>query len=195
MVQHLRKLISSFHKDHSNKPTATSPGIDTAPPMAIPTIKPAEPPKQKPGRPANSTYKRPKNLATFDFYRIFGCIWVTSKSNILSRIACECKWLSADRFSQNFYFLTSSSLSHKTSMFLLELSLGQEVFHWQPFLLQQLLVFFLSLPSSGWEVFHQRHDPLRLISFPTGLGCSHFPWFSSSVSLIGLGSFSSSSYQ
>ena len=45
-VQHLRKLINSFHKDHSDKSTATSPAIDTAPPMFRPTVKPAEPPKQ-----------------------------------------------------------------------------------------------------------------------------------------------------
>ena len=46
-VQHLKKLISSFHKDHSDKSTATSPAIDTAPPMARPTVKPTELPKQK----------------------------------------------------------------------------------------------------------------------------------------------------
>ena len=38
-VQHLRKLISSFHKDHPNKPTATSPSSDTAPPIARLTVK------------------------------------------------------------------------------------------------------------------------------------------------------------
>ena len=61
-VQHLRKLINSFHKDHPDKPTATSPAIDTAPPRARPAVKPTEPqaPKQKQGRPANSTNKRAK---------------------------------------------------------------------------------------------------------------------------------------
>ena len=59
-VQHLKKLISLFHKDHPDKPTATFPAIDTAPPMARPTIKPTGPPKQKQGRPANSTNKRAK---------------------------------------------------------------------------------------------------------------------------------------
>ena len=39
-VQHLRKQISSFHKDHSEKPTATSPPVNSAPPMAKPIIKP-----------------------------------------------------------------------------------------------------------------------------------------------------------
>ena len=59
-VQHLIKLISSFDKDHPDKPTATSPAIDTAPPMARPIAQPAEPPKQKQGRPANNTNKRAK---------------------------------------------------------------------------------------------------------------------------------------
>ena len=89
-VQHLRKLISSFHKNHPNKTTATSLAIDTAPPMARPTVKPAEPPKPKQRRPANSTNKRAKKWAAFDFYRVFGWIQVTFKSDILSRIARDC---------------------------------------------------------------------------------------------------------
>ena len=65
-VQHLRKLISSFHKDHPDKPTATSEAIDTAPPMARPTVKPIAKtatgaPKRKRGRPIGSTNKRAKN--------------------------------------------------------------------------------------------------------------------------------------
>ena len=55
-VQHLRKLISSFHKDHPDKPTATSPAIDTAPPIARPT----EPLKRKRGRPTGRAKKRTK---------------------------------------------------------------------------------------------------------------------------------------
>ena len=52
-VQHLRKLINLFHKDHPDKPTATSPTIDTAQLMARPTIRPtvksSKPPKWKQG--------------------------------------------------------------------------------------------------------------------------------------------------
>ena len=48
-VQHFRKLINSFHKDYLDKPTATSPAIDTTSPIARPTIRPTvksfEPPK------------------------------------------------------------------------------------------------------------------------------------------------------
>ena len=57
MVQHLRKLISSFHKDHLDKPTATSLAIETASPMTSPTVKLTGPLKQKRGQPANSTNK------------------------------------------------------------------------------------------------------------------------------------------
>ena len=44
-IQHLRKLISSFYKDHSGKPTATFPAINTAPPIARQIVK--LPAKQK----------------------------------------------------------------------------------------------------------------------------------------------------
>ena len=59
-IQHLRKLISSFYKDHPNKPTVTSPTIDTKPPIARLTVTPTKPLKQKRGRPTNSTNKRAK---------------------------------------------------------------------------------------------------------------------------------------
>ena len=42
-VQHLRKFINLFHKNHSDKPTATSPAINTAPPMARPTAMSTKP--------------------------------------------------------------------------------------------------------------------------------------------------------
>ena len=38
-VQHLRKLLSTFHKDHLRKPTATSTPINLALPMAKPSAK------------------------------------------------------------------------------------------------------------------------------------------------------------
>ena len=55
-VQHLRKLINSFHKDHHNKPTATFPAIDTASLMARPIVK--LPAKQKRGQPAKRRAKK-----------------------------------------------------------------------------------------------------------------------------------------
>ena len=59
-VQHLKKLISCFHKEHPEKPTATSPPINSAPPMARPTVRPP-PLKRKRGRPAGGASKRAKN--------------------------------------------------------------------------------------------------------------------------------------
>ena len=35
---HLRKMVSTFYKNHLEKPTATSADLDSAPPMAKPTI-------------------------------------------------------------------------------------------------------------------------------------------------------------
>ena len=48
-VQHLKTLISLFHKGHLDKPIATSSTINTALPMARPTVKYTEPPQQKRG--------------------------------------------------------------------------------------------------------------------------------------------------
>ena len=60
-VMHLRKMISAFHKDHPEKPTATSPPLDAAPPMAKPSVKPPVKlsAKRKRSRPIGST-KRAK---------------------------------------------------------------------------------------------------------------------------------------
>ena len=80
-IQHLKKPISLFYKDHPDKPIAIFETIDTALPMAKPTIKlAAKPtirpmaPKQKQGRlPGNSINKQAKkNWAAFGFYCIFG---------------------------------------------------------------------------------------------------------------------------
>ena len=59
-VQHLRKLINSFHKDHFDKPTATFLTIDTAPPMARPIVKPTESFKQKQEQLTRCAKKRTK---------------------------------------------------------------------------------------------------------------------------------------
>ncbi len=56
VVIHLRKLISTFHKEHLENPTATSLPLDSALPMARPMI-PKEL-KQKHGRPSKGANKR-----------------------------------------------------------------------------------------------------------------------------------------
>lgn len=59
VVQHLRKLISLFHKKHPDKPTATFKVIDIVLPMAKPIIRPIiKPTKWKQGRPAKNANKR-----------------------------------------------------------------------------------------------------------------------------------------
>ena len=65
-VQHLRKLISSFYKNHPKKPIAISPPVDFAPPMAKPTVKLARLiRKQKQSQPVNSANKWAKKNWTF----------------------------------------------------------------------------------------------------------------------------------
>ena len=56
-IQHLRRLVTAYHKDNPEKPTATSDPVDTAPPMARPSA-PPRPTAKKRGRPAGSTAKK-----------------------------------------------------------------------------------------------------------------------------------------
>ena len=60
-VMHLRKLINTFHKEHPEKPTATSPPLDSASPMARPTVPKEQQPKQKRSRPSKRANKRGRN--------------------------------------------------------------------------------------------------------------------------------------
>ena len=80
-VMHLWKMISTFHKDHPEKPTATSPPLDSAPPIAKPSVKPPVKPsmKQKWGRPIGSTkWVKKWDIGQWDFFfpvlvRLEGC--------------------------------------------------------------------------------------------------------------------------
>ena len=57
-VMHLRKMVTTFHKDHPEKLTATSAPLDSASPMAKPRTQ--LPPKRKRGRPTERATKRTK---------------------------------------------------------------------------------------------------------------------------------------
>ena len=59
-VIHLRKIVSTFHKDHPKKPTTTSALVDSAPPIARPTIKHTDLLKWKQERPIGCTKKYAK---------------------------------------------------------------------------------------------------------------------------------------
>ena len=56
-IQHLWRLVTAYHKDNPEKPTATSDPVDTAPPMARPSA-PPRPTAKKRGRPIGSTAKK-----------------------------------------------------------------------------------------------------------------------------------------
>ena len=192
-VQHLKKLISSFHKDHPDKPTAISKAIDTAPLMARPIIKPeAKPtvkptaPKRKRGRsPGKSTNKRvKKNWAAFDFYCVFGLFEV----RVIEALSLEVTWFPNQPTFRNRY--PSKFLSIKISI--------------------HRNFYLLNFYPSSFNLNLLRPTPLNcsfmhkasvfLLSTPTGLGgfsSMTFPptlstifRFSSSVP-TGLGGFSS----
>ena len=55
VIMHLQKMISTFHKDHPEKPTVISASLDSAPPIAKPTIQ--LPAKQKRVRPIKRAKK------------------------------------------------------------------------------------------------------------------------------------------
>ena len=57
-VMHLRKMVSTFYKDHPEKPTVTSAPLDSAPPMVKPMIQLSA--KRKQGQPTGRTTKRTK---------------------------------------------------------------------------------------------------------------------------------------
>ena len=124
--------------------------------MAKPTVKPTGPPKQKQGQPANSINKQAKkNWAAFEFYHVFRQIWIIphlTSSAALHMITCDCTWLHVTAYHCTWLYMTSrrpsskllpfdfqvsclarpsrpSSLSHKALVFLLELTLSQEVFY------------------------------------------------------------------
>ena len=57
-VMHLRKMVTTFHKDQPEKPIATLASLDSAPSMAKPTTQ--VPPKRKRGRPTERATKHTK---------------------------------------------------------------------------------------------------------------------------------------
>ena len=123
-VQHLKKLIRSFHKDHPDKLTATSAAINIAPPMARTTAKLSKPTKQKQSQTTNSSNKQAKKTwAAFDFYRVFGIsvVRIIHASNFFSLVIT---WLSLDSLKILSFKFYLPSLSYKASVFLLSCPLG-----------------------------------------------------------------------
>ena len=61
-IQHLRRLVTAYHKENPEKPTATSDPVNTAPPIVRPSALPKPTAKLTPalkrGRPTGSTTKK-----------------------------------------------------------------------------------------------------------------------------------------
>ena len=102
-IKYLKKLINSFYKKYSEKPTITSQLIDSVPPMAKATIKPTKlTTKWKQGQLANNANKWAKNwvLDTCDIWTIlllisqqtnkklsFKCLWHLNNSLVIAEIS------------------------------------------------------------------------------------------------------------
>lgn len=136
VIQHLRKLISSFYKDHLKKSIATSKAIDTVSLIARPTIKPSattKPIKQKQGRLANNSNKRAEKssgwfllyfwaffdvwiIHIFSLQFIYVTVYITS-TNQLSKIFYLLIWASSF-FSLIFQSFAQYPITYKVSVFL-----------------------------------------------------------------------------
>ncbi len=123
---YLCKLISTFHCDHLEKPTATSLSIDFTPLMARPIAKPrvkASSTKEKQGRPArdNSASKHAKKTWTSSLLsRFWPCLDSRQKISTIT-------WFrSAPLHNLIFRFFYTSWFSPTFQFFLLGIS--QEVF-------------------------------------------------------------------
>ena len=124
------------------------------------------------------------------------CIWLHVTARDFQPTFIKTSTFRFSKFNVWLNFLSLSSLSHKVSVFLLELPLGQEVFHRRPshqyFVnnhrfsslvsirlggfssIDPYPIFLLKLLSSGGEGFSQWHQLLRLVNFFTRLRCSHW---------------------
>ena len=89
-VQHLKKLINSFYKNHLKKLTIISLPINSALSMARPTIRPNLTFKRKRGQLAGSANKRAKNW-------VFRCLWHLNnfliKTSVLANNKMELAWV------------------------------------------------------------------------------------------------------
>ena len=59
-IIYLRKMVTTFHKDHPEKSIVTLASLDSAPPMTRPKVMPTDPLKQKQGRLIGRTKERAK---------------------------------------------------------------------------------------------------------------------------------------
>ena len=94
-IQHLNMLVNSFHKNHPEKLTATSPPINSAPPMAKPTVMLTSL-KRKQGQPAGDASKRVRNW-------VFRCSWHLNNSLVILANN-KWSWLEKNHLSISHHF-------------------------------------------------------------------------------------------
>ncbi len=80
-IQHFQRLVSTYHRDYPEKPTATSSPVDFAPLMARPTDKPTNKSKRGQLAKAKGANKLAKKSWVFDFYLVFGSVSSKAKDS------------------------------------------------------------------------------------------------------------------
>ena len=106
IVQYLKKLISSFYKDYLERPTATSPPINSTPLIARPTVKPTT--KRKQGGPAKGASKEAKK----NWMKL---AYVPVKSSFFQNLITNCLHCTWELFS-TFLGRRFFSLGHSSNL-------------------------------------------------------------------------------
>ena len=168
-VQYLTKLISSFYKDHPNKPTTISKAINTALLMARPIFRPMTPKTKT--RPTNKTSKKELSCVWFlSCFWPFHEIWVIHVLKLLAWKSCDFLTNPTTKISiyQNFYTLNFYFLSFNLN-FLRSICLNCK-------LIYKVLVFLFStltrLGGFSLTTFLSNSNDFSvfLLNFPTKLG-------------------------
>ena len=180
-VQYIRKLISSFNKDHSDKSTVTSPAINTISRLIVKLTKPF---KQKQRQPKRRTTKRAK----WDDKKESKAVWFSMESEagrrleicLLSAGASGNLYLNGWNYLQ-FYPAENWIALYSNQVLPLNINLG----------------FSFSVLSPSWKVFSLTISiifrfsfHIFLLSFGSFLSIDFRVWFSSPVSFIRLRGFS-----
>ena len=135
-------MLGKFYWENSTKLTATSPPVDTAPPMARPTVKLTGATKQKRGRPVkNGANKMAKKTWVLAFLYRFSTVGPCLK---ISQFFSPVSYLGWEVFSATYFV-----------PFLLSLKV----------IFKKIFRFSSSISHLGWEVFHRLIKLVFLFSF------------------------------
>ena len=129
-IQHLRRLVSTFHKEHLEKPTATSTPVNSAPTMAKPAVKPGSANKKnKADQPRPLALTNALKRDELSIFILFSTLSLPKKKNFSLHVTIEGlhpvqfhSWIfllkhlpGQDVFSINAFFYTQLTLLERIS--------------------------------------------------------------------------------